>query len=64
MSGWIVAFVIVALILAASAARSRSRGGAISCSTCSGPTRRHGDYLMCDECQRFVGLHNYGTNKN
>jgi hypothetical protein len=61
MSGWIVAFVIVALILAASAVRSRSRFGAISCSTCGGPTRRQGDYLMCDECQRFVGLYSHGT---
>ena len=49
-------FCIVALILAALALRSRSRGGAISCPSCDGPARLHEPYVMCDSCQRCIGL--------
>ena len=57
MNIWLIAFVAVALLLAAAVAmRSRSRGGPMSCPLCGGPARLHEPYLMCDSCQRCVGL--------
>jgi len=56
MNVWLGAFIAVALLLAAIAVRSRSRGGTISCPLCGEPARLHDQYVMCDSCQRCVGL--------
>jgi Zn finger protein HypA/HybF involved in hydrogenase expression len=56
MNVWLGAFVTVGVILTALALRSRSRSGPISCQSCGGPVRLHEPYLMCDSCQRCVGL--------
>ena len=56
MNVWLSAFFIVALILAAVALRSRSRSGQMSCPSCGGPVRLHEPYVMCDSCQRCIGL--------
>lgn len=56
MNIWLVAFFAVAFLLAAVAARSRSRRGLLSCPMCGGPARLHEPYVMCDSCQRCVGL--------
>jgi hypothetical protein len=52
----------VALILSALGMRLRSSGEPISCPICGGATRFHEPYLMCDECQRCVGLRTNGKN--
>lgn len=46
----------VALILSALGIWSRSSVEPISCPICGGATRVHEPYLMCDECQRCVGI--------
>jgi hypothetical protein len=56
MNVWLGAFVAVALLLAAIAVRSRSRGSQMSCPMCGGPARLHEPYVMCDSCRRCVGL--------
>jgi hypothetical protein len=56
MNLWLGAFVAAALLLAAIAVRSRSRGGIISCPLCGGPARLQEPYVMGDSCQRCVGL--------
>jgi len=56
MNVWLGAFIAVALLLAAIAVRSRSRVGTISCPLCGEPARLHDQYVMCDSCQRCVGL--------
>ena len=52
----------MALILSVSGMRSRSSGEPISCPICGGATRFHEPYLMCDECQRCVGLRTNSKN--
>jgi hypothetical protein len=52
----------VALILFALGMRSRASGEPISCPICGGATRFHEPYLMCDECQRCVGLRTNSKN--
>jgi hypothetical protein len=44
------------LILRALAVRSRRSGEPMSCPICSGATRFHEPYLMCDECKSFAGV--------
>jgi hypothetical protein len=46
----------VALILSALDVLSRPSGEQMSCPICSGATRFHKAYLMCDECKSFAGL--------
>lgn len=59
MSGWIGAFIAVALMLTVIVVR-RSRRAQISCPACDTPARVHGPYIMCDECQRFIGSYTAG----
>ena len=54
MNVWLVTFVTVGLVLAAVAARSRA--GLMSCPSCGGPGRLHEPYVMCNSCQRCIGL--------
>ena len=56
MEWWLGGFAIMGLILVARVVRSRTREGATPCPVCGGGTRRHEPYLMCDNCQRFVGM--------
>lgn len=46
----------VALILRALGMLSRPSGESVSCPICSGATRFHDPYLMCDDCKRCVGV--------
>ena len=46
----------VALILSALGVLSRPSGEQMSCPICSGATRFHKPYLMCDECKSFAGV--------
>ena len=54
MNVWLVTSVTVALVLAAVAVRSRAV--LISCPSCGGPAKLQEPYVMCDSCQRCIGL--------
>ena len=53
----------VALILHALGVLSQSSGKSMSCPICGGATRFHKPYLMCDDCERFVGVRINGKNR-